>query len=201
VKELCDLFRTLGDSLDLDETLSHFDRELRRLIEYRAISLHLLEDGCLIPAYAAGEDFQSLASLEGELGDGFLGRAARDHRPILNCHAEGLGQMETALVAPLERSGTVTAVIALYQGRPNLFSEEDLNTLLAVAPKLTTSIHNAREHQAAQGMAGLDPLTGVLNTRAMFHHLDAELARSRAFIYPSRCSSVPSMAWIGLCRS
>ncbi|MBZ5618348.1 MAG: diguanylate cyclase [Acidobacteriia bacterium] len=179
MNELCDLFRTLGDSLDLEETLSNFDRELRRLVAYAALSLHLVEDGRLIPAYAAGEEFRALASLESRLGEGFLGRAAAECRPVLNCHLDALGRLATALVVPLEHRGAAIAVVTLYHDQARVFSQEDLETLLAVAPKLTASIDNARRYRAAERLTGIDLVTGALNTRALFQQLDAELARAR----------------------
>jgi diguanylate cyclase (GGDEF)-like protein len=179
VNELCDLFRTLGDSLDLEETLSKFDSELRRLVVYAAISLHLVEDDRLIPAYTAGEEFEALSSLEGRIGHGFLGLAAAQRRPVPNCRTEALGRLGNALVVPMEHAGAVTAVIALHHHPDRVFSEQDLTTLLAVRAKLAASIENARRYQSAQRLAGIDPLTGVLNTRAMFQQLDAELSRAR----------------------
>lgn len=178
VNEFCDLFRTLGDSLDLEETLSRFDSELRRLIVYAAISVHLVEEGWLVPAYTAGEEFRTLSALEGRLGDGFLGQAAAQRRPV-NCRTEALGRLGTALVVPMEHDGAVTAVVALYGHPERTFSEGDLAKLLAVRAKLAASIENARRYQSAQKLAGIDRLTGALNTRAMFHQLDAELARAR----------------------
>jgi diguanylate cyclase (GGDEF)-like protein len=179
VKDYCDLFRTLGNSLDLEEMLSSFDRELRRLVVYAAISVHVVENGRVIPVYTAGDEFRALADLEGPVGEGFLGNAAAKHCPALNCRPDTLGRLETALVIPLDHSGTVTAVVALYDSQGRVFSEEDERTLLSVAGKLTTAIENARKYRSAQRLAGIDPLTGALNTRAMFHQLDAELARAR----------------------
>ena len=179
MKELCDLFRTLGNSLDIEETLANFDSELGRLVAYAAISVHLVEDGRLVPAYAAGEDFRALSTREAQVGDGFLGLAAAQRRPRLNCCTPAPGRMGTALVVPLEHAGVVTAVIALYHHGERTFSEGDLTTLLAVRAKLALSIENARRYQTARKLTGIDPLTGVLNTRAMFQQLDAELARAR----------------------
>ena len=47
------MFRHLGSSLDLAETLATLDRELHRLVRYDAISVHLVEDCRIAPAYAA----------------------------------------------------------------------------------------------------------------------------------------------------
>ena len=184
VEKICDLFRILGNSLDLGETLSSFDRELRRLLVYEAISLHVVENGRLLPAYAAGEEFATLASLEASLGEGFLGLAAGTRRPALNCRPDKVCGLGLALVIPLDHGGAVTSVLALYHDGSRAFSAADLDTLLAVAPKLAAAVENARTHQAAAQLAGFDPLTGALNARAMFQRLDAELARTRRLREP-----------------
>ncbi len=184
MEKICELFRVLGNSLDLEETLSSFDQELRGLLGYEALSLHLVESGRLRPAYAAGEEFHILASLEPAAEEGFLGLAARIRQPVLNCRPERLGSLASALVVPLEHGGAVTAVLAIYHRGARIFSAADLHSLLAVAPKLAAAIENARTYQAASQLAGGDPLTGVLNARTMFQRLDAELARTRRLGQP-----------------
>ncbi|HYW42573.1 MAG TPA: diguanylate cyclase [Bryobacteraceae bacterium] len=179
--KLCDLFRNLGNSLDLEDALSTFDRELRPLVDYQAVSVHLLENDRLSPAYAAGHEFQALASLETGLGEGFLGVAAQSGRPVRNCRVEGLGGLGIALVVPLEHSGAPTAVAALFHDRDGVFSEADLETVVAAGGKLAPAIENARKYRDAARLAGIDPLTGLLNARSLFERLDAELARARRF--------------------
>jgi GGDEF domain-containing protein len=178
VDKLCELFRVLGNSLDLEETLATVDRELGRLVDYDAISVHVEEGGRLVPAYAAGAGFAALASLECRPGEGFLGLAAAGGGPVLNCRPARLDGLGAALVIPLDNGGAVTAVLALYHEGARIFSGEDLAIARAAAPKLAAAIGNARAYQAAAGLAGTDRLTGALNARAMFQRLDAELART-----------------------
>jgi diguanylate cyclase (GGDEF)-like protein len=174
VDRICDLFRQVGNSLDLEETLATIDRELHRLLAYEAISIHLAEGGRLLPVYAAGEEFAALGSLEMEVGRGFLGGPILTGRPAINCRPEGL-RLGSALVVPLGQA----AVIALYRAGCQAFTDEEFHWLRAAAPKLQAAIGNARAYQLAAKLAGIDPLTGALNARAMFERLDAELARTR----------------------
>jgi len=177
VKDFSQLFCSLGSSLDLDETLGEFDRQLGRLIDYAAISVHIVEEeGNMSLAFVSGPDFRSLSSHEGHLGDGPIGVAASDRRPLLNCCVGGL---HIAMVIPAECRGRVTAVVALYRRAETPFSESDLDGMLAVRSKLAVSIENARRYQMARRLSGLDQATGALNTRAMFRQLDAGVARAR----------------------
>ena len=179
MERICDLYRILGDSLDLDETLSSFDRELRRAVQYEAISVHLVESGRVVPAYVAGESFTSLISLETSMGCGFLEAAVHTGRSSFNIAIEKVPGLHTALILPLERADSVTSVVALYHRPPGRFSDADLALLETVAPKLAAAIENARTYQSAAKAAGIDPVTGALNARSMFQRLDAELARTR----------------------
>src|SRR5271165_5261551 len=140
VDTLGSLFRHLGNSLDLDETLSTLDRELRRLIAFDAISVHLLEGGQWVPAYVAGAAFESIHTL----------------------------------TVPLP-----AAIIKLYREGERAFGRQDLEVVRDAAEKIAAAIANARQYRDALRVAEIDPATGLLNGRALFGRLDAELARAR----------------------
>jgi hypothetical protein len=163
------MFRQLGNSLDLAETLSTFDSELRRLVRYDTISVHLVEDGRLTPAYVAGPGFQVLASLDLAVGEGLLGGVAATRRPVSNSLPDGSDGLAMALAVGIELHGRVTAVLALYRAEAYPFGAEDLQLLAALAPKLAASLDNARRFSRAE-RAG---------ARALFERLDAEVARTR----------------------
>jgi GGDEF domain-containing protein len=179
VEKICRLLLTLGNSLDLEEVLAGFDRDLRRIFPYEAISLHLLEGGQLRPAYAAGEEFARLASLTCVVGSGWLGQAAATARPQANVPVDGLGALRSALVFPLAGADGVSAVLGVYRTGSSPFDAADFETLAAVGPKLAAAIDNARRYATVARVAGIDPATGLLNGRALFQRLDAELARAR----------------------
>jgi transcriptional regulator with GAF, ATPase, and Fis domain len=169
VERLCELYRQLGNSLDLDETLSTLDRQLARVIEYHAIAVHLEEDGRLACAYAAGSAFQNLAALEYTLGQGLLGRVAAARSPAFNQEPDAAEELALALAVPLEWKGRLVGVLSLYRADSRPFAEDDLATLRELAGKLAACIENARAFRRAD----------AANTRALFERLDAEVARIR----------------------
>jgi GGDEF domain-containing protein len=179
VDTLSNPFGDLGSSLDLVETLAGFDRDLRRLIAYQAITLHIPRDGRLAPAFVAGDAFHRLASLEPRLGEGFLGTAAAGRRVMRNCRVEGLNGLASALLYPLESSAGLAGMLALYHSGSNAFSEQDFQIVASIAPKLTAAVENALKYERAARLAGVDPLTGSVSARALFERLDAALARAR----------------------
>src|SRR5215472_9467091 len=97
VHRLCELFRQLGNSLNLAENLSILDAELHRLVDYDSISVHLLEDDWLAPVYAAGPGFQVLGSFELTVGEGLLGAAAATREPVVNGLPDQTRQLALAL--------------------------------------------------------------------------------------------------------
>jgi len=163
------MFRQLGNSLDLAETLSTLDSELRRLVGYETISVHLVEDGRLTPAYTAGPGFQVLASLELAVGEGVLGEVAATGRSVFNGSPGRLDGLATALAVGIELHGRVTAVLAIYRTGAIPFAADDLQLLAALSPKLAVSIDNARRFGRAERACA----------RVLFERLDAEVARTR----------------------
>ena len=59
------------------------------------------------------------------------------------------------------------------------FSSDHLRILLSISDKIGASIENAVKYQVATDSATVDYLTGLPNARALFVHLDAEIARCR----------------------
>src|SRR5207253_7029324 len=56
---------------------------------------------------------------------------------------------------------------------------DHLRILLAITSKVALSVENALKYRMAESSATTDYLTGLPNARALFLHLDSELARCR----------------------
>jgi diguanylate cyclase (GGDEF)-like protein len=177
VQKLCDLLASLGNSLDLENVLSTLDRELRRLVFYDAISLHLMDDARLAPAYAAGHDTANRLASSEDLD--LLIRVAVGRQPAVNELCRRPGSLDFALVFPVENATSVVGVLALYRCHSQPFSSNDVDLLKLLSVKLSASIENAQKYRLAADSAAADPVTGLANVRWLFQHLDAELARAR----------------------
>ena len=186
---LSQLTGELGSSLSLPDTLSAFDSRLRDLIGYRCMAVYQVRDSRLSPAYVNGEGAQVFCSLDIPFGEGPSGVAALTRRPVLNgnpwadaAHGENSSHsadMRSTLAIPLESGGEVIAVLALYHTAPDAFGSEDLRILLALRGKLSLAVEHALHEESTDQLAAVDALTGLLNRRALFQRLDAELARCR----------------------
>jgi diguanylate cyclase (GGDEF)-like protein len=180
VDSLSNLFLNLGNSLELEEILSTLDQELRRLMVYAALSVWLVEDGGCTPAYATGVELQDITRTDAGPCEAILARAVREQRPAIH---SGHGGSESTLIFPIEQefdnARRISAVLMMQRKGANAFSNDDLEILQAVAPKLASSIENARRYRRVEQLAEVDPSTGIANVRSLFQRLDAELARAR----------------------
>jgi diguanylate cyclase (GGDEF)-like protein len=135
--------------------------------------------------YVNGEGAQLFCSLEIPC-EGPSALAAATLQPVVNgdpaADAEAGGNtagLRSALALPLESDGASIGVLVLYHAAPNAFSGQDLRILLAVRERLAWAVKHAFHEERAEQLAAMDPLTGLPNRRALFHRLDAELARCR----------------------
>ena len=183
------LTHDLGNSLDLNETLSVLDSRLQRLIPYDAIAVYVKGDGKLAPEYVNGENFDLFSSLEIPVGQGLSGWVAETGKPILNGNPslepgylsdEGShNTLRSALAVPLEIEEGVIGVLALYHLRKDAFTKDHLRVLQAIQVKISLTMENALKFRQAAISATTDALTSLPNARSLFLHLDGELARAR----------------------
>jgi diguanylate cyclase (GGDEF)-like protein/putative nucleotidyltransferase with HDIG domain len=185
---LFELSRDLEGALRLEDTLSMLSMRLKRLVAYDAMAVYLLEDECLIPAFASGDNFRLFSSLKIPLGQGLSGWVAQNSKPILNGNPSvepgylndptKYSSLRSALAVPLEGSTSVVAVLAVYRASAEGFTKDDLRILQAIASKLGFTVEDAVRHRNEEESASTDHLTGLPNAKSLFVHLDTEIARS-----------------------
>ena len=180
----------LGNSLSLYETLSVVAARCKKLVPYDSIAIYLARGEKLIPEYVTGDDFRMFSSLEIPIGEGLSGWVARNQKPIVNGNPSVepgylndphvASSMSSALAVPLmANDDQLLGVLALYRMHKDAFSSDHLRILLSISDKIGASIENAVKYQVATDSATVDYLTGLPNARALFVHLDAEIARCR----------------------
>jgi diguanylate cyclase (GGDEF)-like protein len=178
---LFDLTYELGASLSLDQTLSMLALGLKRICPYDCIAVYVRQGNKLIPEYVSGESFQAFTSLEIPMGEGLSGLVAQNGEPVVNGDPslEADNTLRSALSVPLEGSEGVVGVLTLYHAEENAFAQDHLRLLLALTPKVALSIENALKYRLVERCATTDGLTGLPNARALFLHLDSEIARCK----------------------
>jgi diguanylate cyclase (GGDEF)-like protein/putative nucleotidyltransferase with HDIG domain len=186
---LFELSQDLGNSLSLDETLSLVAMRLRKLVPYDAVAVFLRQGDLLQPGFVSGESFKQLSSLTLRVGQGLCGWVAENSRAIVNGNPQldfgilddavsGTG-LRSALAVPLEGANGLVGVLALYQAEPDAFTSDHLRVLQVIMARIGYFVENALKYRDAESSATIDFLTGLANARALYLHLDQEVARSR----------------------
>ena len=135
-------------SLRSEEALAVAALRLKALVPYDAIAFYFASDGLVKAKFAIGDDHRLLNSLSVPVGEGLIGWVAEVGRPILNgnpavepgCGAGGATStsLSSALALPLEDSGRIAGVLALYRAAKDAFTAEELLCLsplcAAIAP-------------------------------------------------------------------
>ena len=128
-------------SLRSEEALAVAALRLKALVPYDAIAFYVSTGGMARPRFVSGDDQRLLSSLCVPLGEGLIGWVADVGKPILNGNptvepgyvASGgaIPTLSSALALPLEDSGRVAGVLALYRAAKDAFTAEEL---LCLAP-------------------------------------------------------------------
>jgi diguanylate cyclase (GGDEF)-like protein/putative nucleotidyltransferase with HDIG domain len=189
-----ELAQELGNSLSLDETLSVFAVRVKRAIPYDAIAIYVRRDTILRPEFVSGDNVRLFSQLEIPVGQGVSGWVAAHRKPALNGNplaepgyredSARNAPMRSVLSVPLEGVDGVVGVLSLYRGEKDAFTRDHLRILQAICGKVALSIENALKYRQAENSASTDYLTGLLNARSLFLHLDGEIARCKRLESP-----------------
>ncbi|HME05949.1 MAG TPA: HD domain-containing phosphohydrolase [Bryobacteraceae bacterium] len=185
VLELSSMLHDLNYSVGLQEVLPQFAIRLKRMLPFDALVVHGVAKGKLKPQFVNGQEFEALCSLDIPLGQGVAGTSAQLKQPI--CNADPASEREfssgpfpsfgSLLAVPLEGNTGVTGVMSVYRAEQSAFGAEDLRIAMAVASKLGLCLEHSTRFQQLSSSATVDFVTGLPNSRALFEHLDAEVAR------------------------
>jgi putative nucleotidyltransferase with HDIG domain len=159
--DLCHKFRT---SLTVDDILSLISARLKRLVPHESLAIYLLRNGILMPELVSGENFSLFSSLRIPLGEGLCGWVAQNSKAIINgnptvepgyTHDPTKHRpLRSALAVPLEGDCGVAAVLALYRGQQDTFTQEDLGNVEAVVARMGSLIERTAKPNAARATAG-----------------------------------------------
>jgi sigma-B regulation protein RsbU (phosphoserine phosphatase) len=153
LKTLFDLGRQVTSVLDLDELLQRIPQLIRRLTDYQAFAVYLIDEkrGDLSIAYAVGYPEGSVATRRMKVGEGIVGTAVLEEHPILvddvgadPRYVEIVPGTRSELVVPLRRKGKVIGALNLLSPHRGQFTELDETILRQFAAAVATGIENAR---------------------------------------------------------
>ena len=194
-----EIAKALTSSLELSDVLSVVMLKVSELLNPRNWSL-LLQDEASDQLYfevVVGEGAERLRELRIAPGEGIAGAVFASGRPrrvddvlqdpdfsVRFDHASEF-RTRSVLAVPLRVRGHTLGVIELVNGPGDpLFTDDDLQSLSAIAEFAAIAIDNARNFRKVQELTLTDEHTGLYNVRHLRALLEKEVARAQRFQHP-----------------
>src|SRR3954469_931664 len=150
---LFELGREVMSVLDLADLLEKIPQLIARLTRFSAFAVYLLDEDAteLHIAYAVGYPQDVVRTLRMKVGQGVVGAAVEQGRPILvnDIHDEPrfmgpLRNMASQLAVPMRRKGRVIGALNLLSEYTGAFTDQDEALLRQFAAHVAIAIENAR---------------------------------------------------------
>jgi sigma-B regulation protein RsbU (phosphoserine phosphatase) len=184
---LFELGREVTSVLDLDELLAKIPQLIARLTRFTAFSVYLLEDERqeLRIAYSVGYPEDAARTVRLRLGQGVVGTAVQEGRPILvndireePRYMGPLRNMLSQLAVPMRRKGRVIGALNLLSETEGAFTAQDEALLRQFAAHVAVAIENARLFESEhQYVATLETLAEIGREMSSILDLDQLLTR------------------------
>jgi diguanylate cyclase (GGDEF)-like protein len=171
---------------DIPAVAAVIDTELRRLIDYRACRVFLLNDeGMVVPIHFPGSRVHDIRL---QPGQGISGWIVEQGKPVLIRNTledpravqieDTPVRAESIIGAPLVYQGSVRGAITLTRMGANQFDENALRLLEIISAQAAIAFDRARLYEELRTEAITDPLTKLFNRRHLVERFREE--RSRA---------------------
>jgi sigma-B regulation protein RsbU (phosphoserine phosphatase) len=184
---LFELGREVMSVLDLDELLAKIPQLIARLTRFSAFSVYLLDEKRqeLRIAYAVGYPQDVAATLRLKVGQGVVGSAVEEGRPILvndishePRYVGPLRNMLSQLAVPMRRKGRVIGALNLLDQAEGAFTAQDEKLLRQFAAHVAVAIENARLFESErQYVETLETLAEIGREMSSILDLDELLRR------------------------
>ncbi|MDE3155840.1 MAG: GAF domain-containing protein [Acidobacteriota bacterium] len=187
VATLFALGREVTSVLDHSELLQKIPQLIARLTPFQAFAVYLLEDapGELRIAYSVGYPEEVAKRLRLKVGEGLVGAAVAEGRPILvndvrddPRYVEAVPGSAAELVVPLRRKGRVIGALNLLSAVPGQFTVVDEAILRQFGAHVAVALENAKLfEQQRRHVATLEVLAEISREIASILDLDEVLAQ------------------------
>jgi sigma-B regulation protein RsbU (phosphoserine phosphatase) len=184
---LFDLGREVTSVLDFDELLHKIPQLIARLTPFSVFAVYLLDErrGDLRIAYAVGYPDDVVRTFRLEVGQGVVGTAVAEQRPILvgdvSAEPRWMGvvkNMQSGLAVPLQHQGKVLGALNLLAEKTHAFTERDEMMLRHFAAHVAQALVNARLFESEREYAAtLETLAEIGRETSAILNLDVLLTR------------------------
>jgi len=191
-RRLTAIYHDLLSHDDLEQLLERIADSIVRLVPCDSLLVAELDPvrGVLVPILARGRWSDSVLDLRPRLGEGLIGWAAANARPVLANdanvdpragHVEGTPESEPEAIisVPLVARGAVLGAISMYrETEGNIFSAEEFELAQRFGDAATLALVNFKTRSTLEQQACTDDLTQVLNRRGFFAAARRSLAEA-----------------------
>ncbi len=184
---LFELGREVTSVLDLEELLAKIPQLIARLTRFSAFSVYLLDERRqeLRIAYAVGYPEEVWHTLRLPVGEGVVGAAVQESRPILvndirrePRYRGPLRNMLSQLAVPMRRKGKVIGALNLLNEVEGAFTPQDEALLRQFAAHVAVALENARLFKSERHYVDtLETLAEIGREMSSILDLDALLTR------------------------
>jgi len=192
---LYELARTLGTSLNLQETLTIIAGKISKIVPFTTCVIYICsEDKTSLRAeYISGENQEAFRNYTMQLGEHLSGWVAAQKEPAINANPEADLEpildkinvpLEHALVYPLVVDEVSFGAISLYSAKGKSFRYGHFHVMEIVAQQAATAVYNALKFEGTREDALTDGLTSLPNIRFLQLYLDQELNNTKRYRTP-----------------
>jgi diguanylate cyclase (GGDEF)-like protein len=191
-RRLTAIYHDLLSHEDIEQLLERIADSIVQLVPCDSLLVAELDPaaGVLVPILVRGRWSDSVLELRPRLGEGLIGWAAANARPVLANdanvdpragHVEGTpaSEPEAIISVPLVARGAVLGAISMYrEAEGNVFSEDEFELAQRFGDAATLALVNFRTRSHLEQQACTDDLTQVLNRRGFFSTARRALAQA-----------------------
>ncbi len=153
---LYELGKKLSGSLRLNEVLEEILRSLKRVVEYDAGGVFLVDPDLeeIGSIYTVGYDPSRGSDVHLKVGQGLIGFVAKSGEPVIvpevsadNRYVNARAATKSEIVVPMSLDERVVGVVNLESNNANAYDDHDVSLLLAFASQAAISLERARLHE------------------------------------------------------
>jgi diguanylate cyclase (GGDEF)-like protein len=194
LRALNDISKHIGESLDIDKTLTVIVSQIASLINCSRITIMLLdpEKAYLTIKAAKGFPEEGASLVKVKVGEGISGYVAAQGEPVFITNIEEDHRFKkmnseqyfakSLISVPLKIREEVIGVINVNNKLDNdLFTIDDCDILMTISYNAAIAIENSRRYEEAKSLAIKDALTGLYNQAHFWRVFDMETERSKRY--------------------
>ena len=196
---LAEVVRTANSMLEPDALISYIMERIQLLVRTEAWSLLLVDEtgDFLVFKEALGARADGLKDVRIAVGEGIVGHVAQTGTPLLvndvadspyfnpDLDRKTGFRTRSVLCVPLRSRGKTLGVLeVINKAKGQVFTEEDLETVLLFAEPVAVALENAYLFQKVRQLSLVDDLTQLFNARDLRQALQVEITRGRRYHYP-----------------